>query len=71
MENKLDKILDMLDNNKTHPNLAKVWKNYLLLKKNKLDLLLNQCEEIFNSDITITKDLTNENILTLCFLNQS
>ena len=71
METKFDKIITLLDNNKTHPNIAKLWKNYLIIKQNKLDKLLEQCEKIFDNEITVSNDLTNDNILTLCFLNQS
>lgn len=71
MEDKLNKIINILDNNTTHPNIANIWKNYILIKQRKLNNLIEQCEEIFTNEISMPTDLTNENIVTMILLNKT
>ena len=67
IDNLIDKFNSIKD---THPELSKLWINYLIIKKTKINNLINQGEKtleiLSNSD-----DISIENILTLVILNQN
>lgn len=53
----------------THPELSKLWINYLIIKKSKLNNLINQGEKTLEL-LSDTQDISIETILTLLILNQ-
>lgn len=54
----------------THPEISKLWINYLIIKKNKLNNLINQGENTLEL-LSDTDDITIENIQTLFILYQN
>ena len=54
----------------THPELFKVWINYLIIQKTKLNNLIHQGEKTLEV-LSYTDDISIENILTLVILNQN
>tara|TARA_B100001769_G_scaffold275313_2_gene277121 strand:- start:4507 stop:4731 length:225 start_codon:yes stop_codon:yes gene_type:complete len=60
-----DALIDKFNNVKdTHPELSKLWINYLILKKNKLNNLHIQAEALLNN-LNNTKDISIESLLLL------
>tara|TARA_Y100000768_G_scaffold388679_1_gene386104 strand:+ start:1104 stop:1328 length:225 start_codon:yes stop_codon:yes gene_type:complete len=60
-----DALIDKFNNVKdTHPELSKLWINYLILKKNKLNNLHIQAETLLNN-LNNTKDISIESVLLL------
>lgn len=53
----------------THPELSKLWINYLIIQKTKLNNLIHQGEKTLQV-LSYTDDISIENILTLFILNQ-
>tara|TARA_B100001175_G_scaffold82627_1_gene69250 strand:+ start:635 stop:856 length:222 start_codon:yes stop_codon:yes gene_type:complete len=54
----------------THPELSKLWINYLIIQKTKLNNLIHQGEKTLEV-LSYTDDISIENILTLVILNQN
>ena len=54
----------------THPELSKLWINYLILKKNKLNNLINQAENTLEK-LSYTNDISKETILTMIILYEN
>lgn len=54
----------------THPELSKLWINYLIIQKTKLNNLIHQGEKTVEV-LSYTDDISIENILTLVILNQN
>jgi hypothetical protein len=54
----------------THPQVSKLWINYLIIKKNKLNNLINQGENTLEL-LSDTDDISIENIQTLFILYQN
>lgn len=54
----------------THPQVSKLWINYLIIKKNKLNNLINQRENTLEL-LSDTDDISIENIQTLFILYQN
>ena len=65
MESRIKKIENMLDNNlESHPNLVKLWKHYIIIKKQNLDTALSQCENMLES-ISRLDDQTPEQLVMI------
>ena len=54
----------------THPEVSKLWINYLIIQKTKLNNLIHQGEKTLEI-LSYTHDISIENILTLVILNQN
>ena len=47
MESRIRNIeASLSNNNETHPNLIKIWKEYICIKKQNLETALTQCERM-------------------------
>jgi len=66
-----DKMLTELENKSvTHPNLARLWREYLKIKKQKLDDALIEAKNALNNIETID-DMSWETILLLNSLSET
>tara|TARA_R110001592_G_scaffold63219_9_gene193531 strand:+ start:3103 stop:3324 length:222 start_codon:yes stop_codon:yes gene_type:complete len=66
----IDNLLTRFNSLKdTHPELSKLWINYLIIQKTKLNNLIQQGEKTLEI-LSYTDDISIENILTLVILNQ-
>ena len=54
----------------THPELSKLWINYLTLKQKKLNDLIQQATYVIEN-ISATNDLSMHNVLTMSILYDS
>ena len=70
LDSKINNLIYNIDNIhvKTHPNICKLWKEYILNKKKTLVKDLETCNNIMNS-IHLTKDPDSNTILTVYALN--
>tara|TARA_B100000965_G_C19307574_1_gene633006 strand:- start:349 stop:570 length:222 start_codon:yes stop_codon:yes gene_type:complete len=67
----IDNLINRFNSIKdTHPELSKIWINYLIIKKTKLNNLINQGEKTLEI-LSHSDDISIENILTLVILNQN
>ena len=58
LEERIDKIRRQLKAYRdTHPNFAKVWIYYLREKVKNLELMMDHCDKISQSDLSNTPDL--------------
>jgi hypothetical protein len=68
MDDQLKDIRDALKNcEETHPNLSKIWRDYINIKVKKLEHAINECKNVMISMET-QNDLSLENISTLYFI---
>tara|TARA_B100000925_G_C22000428_1_gene470990 strand:+ start:783 stop:1004 length:222 start_codon:yes stop_codon:yes gene_type:complete len=54
----------------SHPEMSKLWINYLILKKSKLNNLINQAENTLEK-LSYTNDISKETILTMIILYEN
>lgn len=65
MDGQLEDIREALKNCEgTHPNLSKIWRDYINIKVKKLEHAINECKSVMISMET-QNDLTLENISAL------
>jgi len=73
MEEKKRILLELLDKNiEKYPNIAGMWKTYILNLYKNLDDNIEHCNKLFNNIENITnEDLDKQTILSLYILNQN
>lgn len=70
MEERINKIEELLNANiTTHPNLVKLWKEYLKIKKENLEKTLSQCEKMVENIDNICDQSPEELFITSSCLN--
>ena len=66
MDSRIKEIEELLNNNiENHPNLVKLWKKYLSIKKHNLEAALSQCERMLEN-ISSFQDQSPEQLLLVC-----
>lgn len=70
MDHNFNALIDKLSNNTTHPNLSKLWKEYILLKKENLENAILECDNLFNS-LDDLPDLNYDTMLTAYFIKSN
>ena len=70
MEARINKIEKSLNTKRiTHPNLVKLWKEYLKIKKENLEKTLNHCEKMIENIDNICDQSPEELFITSSCLN--
>ena len=75
MESRMTKIENLLNNYaNSHPNLVKLWRKYLEMKKQNLEMALTQCENMLEiisrfDDQTPEQLMMISEILNMVFVN--
>ena len=70
MEERINKIETSLNANSiSHPNLVKVWKEYLKIKKENLEKTLNHCEKMIENIDNVCDQSPEELFITYSCIN--